>query len=607
MPLRFLQRIRESINIRIYGSKNRVIQVMRLLRLVVAIGMSGFLIYFHGYPQTAAGIAFNIFLIKAGFSFFIFSFLLRIFFEFEPAKFIRQNWLEGTILLVLLADGLVGLFSRQDIFSRLFSQSLDFFLFLQLVLISVVFIELGKASQRLGMLKIKPAIMFFFSFLILIAVGTGLLLMPEMVNVPGSIRFEDALFTSVSASCVTGLTVLDTATTFTMKGKAVIMILFQLGGLNIISFAAFFGAFMRKGVGIRANSMIKDFMSYDSLSSTQSMLKKVIGFTLLIELTGMLMVYLSWSPEVVFASEADRIFTSAFHAISAFNNAGFSTFSAGMAEQGVQQSLVTHVVLGILIFLGGIGVPVLNDWLDPGMMRKRMFQPWRRLQVSSRLARYTSLILILVGAGLFYLMEMRNPAQYAEGGLRNMNGFSQLIHAMFQSISSRTAGFNTLNFGLMANSTLLLFIFLMFVGASPGGTGGGIKTTTIALIFLSALATIRGKKYVEIFRNTISNELLYKAFSIFLFTLSGVFIGTVALSITDPHINFLYLAFEEVSAFSTTGLSTGITAQLSLGGKIILMISMLVGRVGVLTVAFAVSRKAMTNNYKYPDAYVMLG
>jgi Trk-type K+ transport system membrane component len=310
---------------------------------------------------------------------------------------------------------------------------------------------------------------------------------------------------------------------------------------------------------------------------------------------------------VVFASEADRIFTSAFHAISAFNNAGFSTFSAGMAEQGVQQSLVTHVVLGILIFLGGIGVPVLNDWLDPGMMRKRMFQPWRRLQVSSRLAMYTSLILILVGAGLFYLMEMRNPAQYAEGGLRNMNGFSQLIHAMFQSISSRTAGFNTLNFGLMANSTLLLFIFLMFVGASPGGTGGGIKTTTIALIFLSALATIRGKKYVEIFRNTISNELLYKAFSIFLFTLSGVFIGTVALSITDPHINFLYLAFEEVSAFSTTGLSTGITAQLSLGGKIILMISMLVGRVGVLTVAFAVSRKAMTNNYKYPDAYVMLG
>ena len=607
MPIRLFQRVRESINIRIYGSKNRVIQVLRLLRLLVAFGMTGFLLYFHGYPQTAAGIAFNIFLIKAGFLFFIFSFLLRTFFEFEPGKFIRQNWFEGTILLILFINGMAGLISGQDVFSRWFSHPLDFFLFLQLVLISIVFIELGKASQRLGMLKIKPAILFFISFIFLIAIGTGLLLMPEMVNVPGSIKFEDALFTSVSASCVTGLTVLNTATTFTIKGKMVIMILFQLGGLNIISFAAFFGAFMRKGVGIRANSMIKDFMSYDSLSSTQSMLKKVIGFTLFIELVGMLLVYLSWSPEVVFTSEGDRIFASVFHAISAFNNAGFSTFSNGLLEPGVQESLVTHVVLGALIFLGGIGVPVLNDWLDPGMMRRRMSQPWRRLQLSSRLALYSSIILLVLGALLFYLMEMRNPSQLAEGGIRNMNWFSQLIHALFQSVSSRTAGFNTVNFGILANSTILLYIFLMFVGASPGGTGGGIKTTTISLIFLSAISTIRGKKYVEVFKNTISTELLYKAFSIFLFTLSGIFIGTVALSITDPHINFLYLAFEEVSAFSTTGLSIGITPQLSMGGKIVLMISMLVGRVGVLTVAFAVSRKATTNNYKYPDAYVMLG
>lgn len=608
MPLgRLFLRLRENINVRIYGSKSHVINVLRVIRLVFALLMTGFLIYFHGFPQTEAGVKWGIFLIRAGFSFFIFSYLVRLFFDFEPLKFIRSNWVEGLVLLLISADGLTGLFTGTSLISRWFNKPVDALMILQFILILIVFIELGKASQFLGKMKVKPGLLFALSYILLSIVGCGLLMMPEMVREPGSVQFQDALFTSVSASCITGLTVVDTATFFSLKGQVVILILFQLGGLNLIAFAAFFGAFMRRGVGIRAGSMLKDFMDYNSLADTRNMLRRIIGFTLILELCGSMMVYMSWSPAYSFSGEGERLFVSVFHAVSAFNNSGFSVIPQGLAHPELQGSLVTFLVLGLLSFLGGIGMPVLNDWLHPSMMRLRMEQPWRRLQLSSRLAIYTSIILIVIGMVGMYLFESSNLKQWGPGGMRQMNWFYQLIHVMFQSSGSRSVGFNTLDFGIMSNATLMLFMFLMFVGASPGGTGGGIKTTTMSLIALSAWTTIRGKKYVEIFRNTISPELLYKAFSIFLFTLTGMFVGTIALNITDPEFDFLTLAFEEVSAFSTTGLSTGITSQLSPAGKAVLIISMIVGRVGVLTMALSLSRKAITNRYKYPDAHIMLG
>lgn len=608
MPLgRLFLRLRENINVRIYGSKSHVINVLRVIRLVFALLMTGFLIYFHGFPQTEAGVKWGIFLIRAGFSFFIFSYLVRLFFDFEPLKFIRSNWVEGLVLLLISADGLTGLFTGTSLISRWFNKPVDALMILQFILILIVFIELGKASQFLGKMKVKPGLLFALSYILLSIVGCGLLMMPEMVREPGSVQFQDALFTSVSASCITGLTVVDTATFFSLKGQVVILILFQLGGLNLIAFAAFFGAFMRRGVGIRAGSMLKDFMDYNSLADTRNMLRRIIGFTLILELCGSMMVYMSWSPAYSFSGEGERLFVSVFHAVSAFNNSGFSVIPQGLAHPELQGSLVTFLVLGLLSFLGGIGMPVLNDWLHPSMMRLRMEQPWRRLQLSSRLAIYTSIILIVIGMVGMYLFESSNLKQWGPGGMRQMNWFYQLIHVMFQSSGSRSVGYNTLDFGIMSNATLMLFMFLMFVGASPGGTGGGIKTTTMSLIALSAWTTIRGKKYVEIFRNTISPELLYKAFSIFLFTLTGMFVGTIALNITDPEFDFLTLAFEEVSAFSTTGLSTGITSQLSPAGKAVLIISMIVGRVGVLTMALSLSRKAITNRYKYPDAHIMLG
>jgi len=609
MPLnRLIQNIREGINLRIYGKKNRAIQLLRILRVTIAATLLGVLIYHYGFPQNAESQEWISYLVRGSFYFFIFSYLVRLFFEFRPQEFLSQNKWEGLLLLALGTEGLLSLLLNRPLFQQWFDTTASgYFIFLQIVLLSIVLIEVGKLSQRLGALNIKPALLFFLSFVTLITFGTGLLLLPEMTTTPGSFSWIDALFTSVSASCVTGLIVVDTASAFTLKGKCIILLLFQLGGLNVISFASFFGIFLRKGVGIRANSMIKDFMSYDSLASTSNMLKRVIVFALSIELIGILFVYISWDPSIEFSSNANRWFHSVFHAISAFTNAGFSTFSDGMYAEEVRYSYITHVILALLIIAGGIGIPVINDILNRRRMQQRLLYPWKRLEVNTRIVLYMSALLTIAAMVALYVLELGNPLQYGEGGLYHHTAFGQVATLFFQSAAPRSGGFSSLDFGSIGTPTLIIFTLLMFIGASPGGTGGGVKTTTFSLVLFSAFATIRGKRSVQVFKSTISNDLMYKAFSIFLFTVSGIFIGIFALTITDPDIPLINLIFEEVSAFATVGLSTGITPELSAGGKIVLMLSMIIGRVGVLTVALMVSRKTSSNNYKYPDAYVMLG
>lgn len=614
MPIiKVLKKIRENINLFIYPAKNRVLNILRVLRLFISSFMVASLIYFYGFPQQDDFISTQIILIRSSFIFYITSFLIRFFYDFEPIKFLRKNWFEGFFMLILFLDLISYLFFNQPVFRLLFEElatdsALEMFgVFTQICLLLIVLMEFGKASQRLTLLKVNPSLLFISSFLILIFGGTGLLMMPEMTGDGMGMNFLDALFTATSASCVTGLIVVDTATYFSDKGITLLMILIQLGGLNIISFASFFAAFSKKGVGLRHHTMIKDFMSYDSLSSTHSLLKRVVTLTFLIESLGTIFIFLTWDHRIPFESIGQKIFFSVFHSISAFNNAGFSTFTNGLFEPIVRESYFLHIVIMILVFLGGIGIPILNDMFDPKNMRERLLYPWKRLQVTSRLSLYTSAILIVLGAIVFYANEIMNPLQLNEGGLQNIGGLGQIVTSLFQSVITRTAGFNTTNISILSTPVLLFFLLLMFIGASSGGTGGGIKTSTFAVVFLSAVATIRGKKMVEVYRHTISSELLYKAFSIFLFSLSVIFVGTFILSISHPQIPLIQLVFEEVSAFATVGLSTGITTELSVGGRIVIIASMFIGRVGVLTLAFALSKKVISNNYKYPNAYVMIG
>ncbi|MFZ5941538.1 MAG: TrkH family potassium uptake protein [Bacteroidota bacterium] len=596
--------IRQRLNLRIFRSRKGVLFTLRFLSLIISLLALAAIVYYHGYPKTAHSLLIYNSVLHFSFSFYLLKFLLRLIYNFQPGKFLKDNWFEGLMMLLILLEGLGLLLFRTDLVKLLFRLfGLDEFtmlstLFVQLYFLLIVGIEAGKASQKLSGLNITPQRLLAASFLLLIAFGALLLSLPEM-TVGGKIRPVDAIFTAASASCVTGLTVVDTATFFTLKGKVLIMLLIQLGGLNILSFATLFATFYRTSASIRYKSLIKDFLSTEKISDTRLLLKELFLFSLVFELAGTLALFLFWDPGPGMETR-DRLFYALFHSVSAFNNAGFSLFTENLYQGVIRYAFAYHVVIACLIFFGGIGFMNINN---TGRFLKERFilkKRWARLNTGTRLSLSASLILILGGMILFLLAEWdRSLDGYTAGG--------KLITAFFQSITTRTAGFNTVDTSRLTLPVIIGFILLMFIGASSGSTGGGIKTTTFALIVKSAIATIRGEEHVVVYKRTIPFSTIDRSYSIALFTVSLIFISTLALSVTDPGKGLTALVFEEVSAISTVGLSLGITADLSTAGKAILILSMFIGRIGTLTMALILTRKVESTSFRYASANIVVG
>ena len=601
-----IQSIREKINLALYDSKDGVLKLFKIGSFLFATFILSLLIYQFGFNPSQETKDWILIAIKASFIFYILKYFIDILYSYEPLTLIRNSWFEGTLLLLILINAISPLFFELSLLNwignqlELFHLENFYILFIQFYFFILVGVELGKASTQISFLKMSPPRLLILSFILLILVGTGLLMMPEMTAEVHSMPFFDALFTSISASCVTGLIVVDTATYFTQKGHIILMLLIQLGGLNIISFATLFAIFSKKGLGIKHQTILQENFSSESLLSGKGLLRKIFLFSFLMEMFGMILLYFTWNPQLKFPHVEEQFFYSLFHSVSAFNNAGFSLFTDGLHEHIIQNSYSMHLVLAGLIFFGAVGFPVIEDLFNIERIKKTLKTPWLGLKLSTRISFYTSLILIAFGMLMFYFLEQQNT----------LNGISlegQLITSFFQSMTTRTAGFNTVDFSLIGTPMLIIFIFLMFIGASPGSTGGGIKTSTFTLIIFSAINTIRGQKRIEIGKRTISPELLHKAFSIFLFSASAIFLAIFILSITDGEKGIMPIAFEAVSAFSTVGLSTGITANLSFVGKLVIMICMFVGRIGTLTLAFALSSKMKSHNYEYPKAHLMVG
>ena len=601
-----LKSFRERVNIRLYNSKKSVLSGLNTASIIVSLIAIGSLLYYHGFPISEQTRFLLTSIIKVSFAFYILKYITGFVYSFKPREYLKSTRFEGILMLLIVID-----FISDTIFHFPFIKwvgiqlGMDalkafYILFMQLYILIIVGVEIGKASTQLPILKRSPPTLLMFSFIILIIIGTGLLMLPEMTSSGIGMPFIKALFTSISASCVTGLTVVDTATYFSFKGQLLIMLLIQLGGLNIISFATFFAIFSRRGIGIKHQSIIQESLSSDSLMSSKGMLRQIFLFSFLIELAGSILIFFSWSSQVPFKNIGDQLFHSIFHAISAFNNAGFSLFSNGLTEYYVSNSYFLHIVIAVLILMGGIGFPVLRDLFNIHRVRERKSKPWKQYKISTRVTLYSSALLLIAGMLVFLLTEWNNS-------MEEKNVFEKLITSLFQSVTARTAGFSTVDFSVVSLPALLFFIFLMFIGASPGSTGGGIKTSTFTLILLSAYSTIRGKKNLELFKHTFSFELLNKAFSILLFSAGFIFASTFVLLLTDRELGMMPLLFEEVSAFATVGLSTGITSELSTAGKTVLMISMYVGRVGTLTLAFALGRKKESTDYKYPKAPLLVG
>ncbi len=607
------RKFRERVNITLYDSKAEVLRVLKVLNLLISFTALCALTYYYGYPVTETSEFFVFGIIRLSFTFYIIQYLIHFFYDFQPLRFLRQNWFEGLIMLILLVEGVAHTFQGELLIPRLFVElgweNFPTFttLFIQLYFLIAMLTELSRSRDMIPNMRIHPSNLFMLVFLLIISVGTLLLMMPEMTTASGSMGFIDAFFTSTSASCVTGLVVVDTAEAFTFKGQFVIMMLFKLGGLNIIAFGIFVSIAGRLGLSVKQHEVIEDFVNERSVLSGQRLIFKVFFWSLLIEGTGALLLFLFWSPEYPFDDVGDRFFHSVFHSLSAFNHAGFNILGeGGLFVSSLRTNYLVHIVIGALIFISSLGFVALFDLFSISKIRDRFRYPWRSVGFHTKISIYTAVGLTLFGALFFIILEWN-------GALSEKGVLGSMVTSFFQSITTRSAGFSTVDIGMLSSPMLILFLLLMLIGGSSSSPAGGIKTTTFGLIWGSVGATIRSFKNVELFKRTVTQDLVLRAFTILLFFLFGIFAGVFLLSITEqellarPNMNMLDLIFEQVSAFGTVGLSTGVTPHLSWMGKSILIVSMFVGRVGTLTVAFALTRSAISRNYKYPYGHTMVG
>lgn len=609
MPTRLriaVNQIRERINLRIYDSKVAVVKTLRYISVPLSLLSVAALIVSHGYALEPSETALVDILLKTTIGFYIFKYFAELFYDFSPAEYVRKSRFEFSLMLYMLVNiAAINIFNFEltaAIGNLLGVKRFNelFMLLVQGYFLVFVALELGKASRLLPQMKLSPPALLAISFSLITLLGAGLLAMPEMSRLPNGLSALDALFTSVSAVCVTGLSTFDIATVLTFKGKVILMVLIQLGGLNFITFTSLFALLANPGVGTRYKSMLQASYSAESLETSVQLTGQIVRFSLLFEAVSAALLFISWGDQH-FATVGDRIFHSLFHAISAFNNAGFSLYTGGLADESLLGNVPLGLVIALTVVLGGLGFRPIYEVFSYKALKHRRSNPWVHFSVNTKIAVYAIAILVPLGALLFFILEQH-------GTLAGQSPAMALYHSVFSSITTRTAGFNTIDFGAIGLPTLLVVMLFMFIGGSSGSTAGGVKTSTFALVFLNALGTIRGRKRVELFRQTIPVELLNLALSVFLFSASVVLLGIFALSITDGHLGLARIAFEELSAFCTVGLSTGITSELSTSGKTILMISMLVGRVGTVTLAFALtSKRKDSQDYRYPNASVQVG
>lgn len=590
---------REQVNIRLYDSRDLVLGLLSRISFLVALTTIVSLVWYHGYQLNEVQNFWVGIIVRASIGYYVVKFILELVYNFQPWEFIKARKWEAILMLFLILDILVINLGGVEILSAIgnaigiSSLQSGFVLLLQFYVGIIVFLEFGKVGERLPDFNLSASTLLLLSFLVLIALGTALLSLPEMKQGEGGLDFLTALFTSISASCVTGLSLIDISTVLSFKGQVIVMILMQLGGLNIISFAALF-AILRGGFGMRQQNFMSENLG-ESMQQSGKLVGAIFRLTLTIELFGALALGILWFPH--FDSLGNTLFHSVFHSISAFNNAGFSLFTDSLASEGAAGLPNVHWVIAVLIILGGIGFGTLSDVLAQPWRTQPLNRSWRGLRLGTKIGLSVAGILLVVGAAVLALTLSYEGAVGAH-----------ISQSVFQSITARTAGFNTIDIGAMATPALLMMIFLMFIGGGSGSTAGGIKTSTFALVFLSAAATIRGKKDINLYKNKIPWELMNRAFAVFLFAIVFIFLGIFILTILEPELPFTALAFEQVSAFCTVGLSTGITANLSFGSKVVIMLSMLVGRVGTLTLAFALSgTRPESNTFTYPKGNMHVG
>jgi trk system potassium uptake protein TrkH len=441
-------------------------------------------------------------------------------------------------------------------------------------------------------IRLSPPQILVLGFLSFILIGTILLVLPISCR---ECSLIDALFTATSAVCVTGLIVKDIPNDFTFFGQIVIMLLIQIGGLGYMTSSTIIALLIGKRIGIGERLIMKEERQVVSLEGIVKFTKRILAFTFLFESIGALIL------TVRFLKDFDLIDAfryGLFHAVSAFNNAGFSLFSDNLMR--FRSDIVVNLTVPTLIIVGGIGFIVINELYM--FLKKEL----NRLSQHTKLVLLTTAILIIGGAVLIFLLEVSNPKTLGSMSLKE-----KIFVSYFSAVTPRTAGFNTVDYSLLRTETLFTSIILMFIGASPGGTGGGVKTSTFAIVVATLLATIRGREDIVLFKRRVPLDIISKSFLVV--TLAAIFCTlSTHFVITTQRTQYLSSVFEVTSAFGTVGLSVGdggvrsLSALFSPIGKLAISFTMFVGRLGPLTLAFAVTRQA-AERFRYPEGKVIIG
>lgn len=518
-------------------------------------------------------------------------------------KRIEVEHYSGLVILSYFALIIIARFASVpavDLFGK------DQWIYLGIYLVFIA--ELSKSTLFFDNFYFNPTILFVISFFALILIGTVLLMLPR-TTIEAPLSFIDALFMATSAVCITGLSVTDISTNFSLFGQTIILVLIQIGGLGIMTFTGFFGYFFSGGFSFKNQLMFGEILGENKVGSVVKTLLTIIFITLLFELLGALLIF-STLDATLFPSLGNQVFFAIFHSVSSFCNAGFSILTDGITNDGYKFNYNFQLALSVLFILGGLGFGIVLNiysyvkdsciyWYHRLVTKKNYKHKAWNFSFNSKLVLACNAVVVVLATIFFFLLERNKTLSLEQGQM------GEWITSFFMANASRSAGFNSVDLSFVSMPTVLLIILLMWVGASPGSTGGGVKVTTIAVSIMNIIALARGKEHIELFKRRIAGESVHKAFAIILLSLFTIGVSFMLLVFSDPDKSFKALLFEAVSAYTTCGLSLGITPSLSVAGKFIVMMTMFVGRVGTLTLLVAFIKNITRRNYTFPEEKIL--
>ena len=583
-----------------------VLTYMASLLLIVGV------VYEHGFPLSATDISHLKILYKAVWIIFLIDVTLHIFLEYKGTKknFRKLAWILSWLLYLTLVP---VIFHRPDEEGAIL-YVWDFLgskLYHIPLLLLFSFLNLSNGLVRLLGRRTNPSLILAVSFFVIILIGTGLLLLPRCTVEGVVLSWVDALFTSTSAVCVTGLVPVDVSATFTPMGLTVIILLIQVGGLGVMTLTSFFAMFFMGNTSLYNLLVVRDMVSSNSLGSLLSTLLYILGFTMVIEGAGMVSIWLGIHGTLGMSLEEELAF-SAFHSISAFCNAGFSTLPGNLGNPMVMTGHNSlYISVSLLIILGGIGFPILVNFKDIVLYHLRRFWKFVRTLKLDRhkkqhLYNLNTKIVLIVTLLLLVLGTLAVAAFEWNGSFAGMSVADKWTQAFFNATCPRTAGFSSVDLTSLSVQTILIYIFLMWIGGAAQSTAGGVKVNAFAVVVLNLIAVLRGTERVEVFGRELSHDSIRRSNATVVMSLGVLFLFIFVLSILEPKMSVMTLTFECVSALSTVGSSLNATPLLRDESKLLVALLMFVGRVGLITLMLGIVKQKKNTKYRYPSDDIII-